>query len=220
VRRLAEQFEPVMAATAGLAADFQISDLRCQISDLDLKSVILRCRPSHTVNSAITASHPVAYFARSMAFTIRTSLSGGLGVLAEIISSSASDLSLPLSRCLLPLRYFRQRPARRLAGRVFMEENRPSRLPLHHIKTDDGARFLVEVLIRDFRACVLRSGELIWSHTLYLLDTNISANEETDPWVTGHLYGGDRETRIFRKCLLGIEASGLLRKLTSNRVFT
>jgi starch phosphorylase len=48
---------------------------------------------------------------------------------------------------------------------------------------------------------------------LYLLDTNIEENEETDRWVTGHLYGGDRETRIVQEMLLGIGGVRLLRKL-------
>ena len=49
--------------------------------------------------------------------------------------------------------------------------------------------------------------------TLYLLDTNIPENVETDRWVTGHLYGGDRETRIVQEMLLGIGGVRLLRKL-------
>ena len=48
---------------------------------------------------------------------------------------------------------------------------------------------------------------------LYLLDTNIAENEETDRLVTGHLYGGDRETRIVQEMLLGIGGVRLLRKL-------
>jgi starch phosphorylase len=48
---------------------------------------------------------------------------------------------------------------------------------------------------------------------LYLLDTNIPENAETDRWVTGHLYGGDRETRIVQEMLLGIGGVRLLRKL-------
>ena len=47
---------------------------------------------------------------------------------------------------------------------------------------------------------------------LYLLDTNIPDNAETDRWVTGHLYGGDRETRIVQEMLLGIGGVRLLRK--------
>jgi starch phosphorylase len=48
---------------------------------------------------------------------------------------------------------------------------------------------------------------------LYLLDTNIPENVETDRWVTGHLYGGDRETRVVQEMLLGIGGVRLLRRL-------
>jgi starch phosphorylase len=49
--------------------------------------------------------------------------------------------------------------------------------------------------------------------SLYLLDTNIPNNDETDRWVTGHLYGGDRETRVVQEMMLGIGGVRLLRKL-------
>src|SRR5436309_9649924 len=48
---------------------------------------------------------------------------------------------------------------------------------------------------------------------LYLLDTNVEANEETDRLVTGHLYGGDSETRVVQEMLLGIGGVRLLRRL-------
>jgi len=63
-----------------------------------------------------------------------------------------------------------------------------------------------EVLAQVWRADVGRV-------PLYLLDTNIPENVETDRWVTGHLYGGDRETRIVQEMLLGIGGVRLLRKL-------
>jgi len=48
---------------------------------------------------------------------------------------------------------------------------------------------------------------------LYLLDTNVAENEETDRLVTGHLYGGDRETRMVQEKMLGIGGARLLRRL-------
>src|SRR5688572_33238197 len=66
--------------------------------------------------------------------------------------------------------------------------------------------FPYTTLFRSWRADVGRV-------TLYLLDTNIPDNVETDRWVTGHLYGGDRETRIVQEMLLGIGGVRLLRKL-------
>src|SRR3989442_5332991 len=48
---------------------------------------------------------------------------------------------------------------------------------------------------------------------LYLLDTDVAENEEVDRLVTGHLYGGDRETRLVQEQMLGIGGARLLRKL-------
>ncbi|HEY8184639.1 MAG TPA: alpha-glucan family phosphorylase [Pyrinomonadaceae bacterium] len=215
VRRLAEQFDQYMAATAGLAADFKsrISDFKSQI--LDLKSENPDAGPTHT-NSAISAEHPVAYFCAE--YGVHNSLplySGGLGVLAGDHLKSASDLSLPLVAVglLYHYGYFRQRLSREGWQEEFYGETVPTRLPLHHIKTDDGEPLLVEVLIRDrtVRAQVWRAD--VGRIPLYLLDTNIGANEETDRWVTGHLYGGDRETRIVQEMLLGIGGVRLLRRL-------
>jgi glycogen phosphorylase len=202
VRRLAEQFDLYMDATALLTAD-----LRSRISD-----------PGRNPNktSAITPEHPVAYFCAE--FGVHNSLplySGGLGVLAGDHLKSASDLGLPLVAVglLYHYGYFRQRLSREGWQEEFYGETDPAQLPLYQIKADDGTPLLVEVLIRErtVRAQVWRAD--IGRVPLYLLDTNIAANEETDRWVTGHLYGGDRETRIVQEMLLGIGGVRLLRKL-------
>jgi glycogen phosphorylase len=194
VRTLAEQFDHYMDGTSGLAAKW--SNLAGR--------------------SAITAEHPVAYFCAE--YGIHNSLplySGGLGVLAGDHLKSASDLGLPLVAVglLYHYGYFRQRLSREGWQEEFYGETDPAQLPLHQIKAEDGAPLLVEVLIRErvVRAQVWRAG--VGRVPLYLLDTNIAANEETDRWVTGHLYGGDRETRIVQEMLLGIGGVRLLRKL-------
>src|SRR5678815_4349220 len=89
-------------------------------------------------------------------------------------------------------------------------------LPIHLINNDDGTPLRIEVLIRgrNVLAQVWRAD--VGRVALYLLDTNIPANAETDRWVTGHLYGGDRETRIVQEMLLGIGGVRLLRKLAIN----
>src|SRR5678815_5948898 len=85
--------------------------------------------------------------------------------------------------------------------------------PIHLINNDDGTPLRIEVLIRgrNVLAQVWRAD--VGRVALYLLDTNIPENVETDRWVTGHLYGGDRETRIVQEMLLGIGGVRLLRKL-------
>ena len=71
----------------------------------------------------------------------------------------------------------------------------------------------IEVSIRDRKVLAQVWRADVGTVQLYLLDTNIPENVETDRWVTGHLYGGDRETRIVQEMLLGIGGIRLLRKL-------
>jgi starch phosphorylase len=165
---------------------------------------------------AITAENPVAYFCAE--FGVHNSLplySGGLGVLAGDHLKSASDLQLPLVAVglLYHYGYFRQRLSRIGWQEELYGETDPAQLPLHQVYAQDGTPLLIEVSIRErtVKAQVWRAD--IGRVPLYLLDTNIAANEETDRWVTGHLYGGDRETRIVQEMLLGIGGVRLLRKL-------
>jgi starch phosphorylase len=167
--------------------------------------------------SPITPENPVAYFCAE--YGVHNSLplySGGLGVLAGDHLKSASDLRLPLTAVglLYYYGYFRQHLRREGWQEEFYGETDPTQLPLRRVNNEDGMPLLIEVMIRErtVRAQVWRAD--IGRVPLYLLDTNITANEETDRWVTGHLYGGDRETRIVQEMLLGIGGIRLLRKLS------
>lgn len=164
----------------------------------------------------ITPEHPVAYFCAE--YGVHNSLplySGGLGVLAGDHLKSASDLCLPLVAVglLYHYGYFRQHLRREGWQEESYRETDPEQLPLQRIHAEDGSVLLVEVLIREraVRAQVWRAD--IGRVRLYLLDTDIPENQETDRWVTGHLYGGDRETRIVQEMLLGIGGVRLLRAL-------
>ncbi|HET7113034.1 MAG TPA: alpha-glucan family phosphorylase, partial [Pyrinomonadaceae bacterium] len=166
--------------------------------------------------TAITREHPVAYFCAE--FGIHTSLplySGGLGILAGDHLKSASDLNLPLVAVGLLYRYgyFRQRLRNDGWQEEHYGETHPSDLPLSLVKDADDKPLRVEVLIRERNVLVQVWRAAVGRVTLYLLDTNIPENVETDRWVTGHLYGGDRETRIVQEMLLGIGGVRLLRKL-------
>jgi starch phosphorylase len=171
---------------------------------------------SWTSPSAITPEHPVAYFCAE--YGIHNSLplySGGLGVLAGDHLKSASDLRLPLVAVglLYHFGYFRQSLSREGWQEERYGETDPEKLPLHLVHFADGGPLSVQVLIRErtVRAQVWRAD--VGRVALYLLDTNVAGNEETDRLVTGHLYGGDRETRIVQEMLLGIGGVRLLRKL-------
>jgi starch phosphorylase len=172
---------------------------------------------SHWRNSAqITHEHPVAYFCAE--FGVHHSLplySGGLGILAGDHLKSASDVCLPLVAVGLMYRYgyFRQRLTRDGWQQEHYGESDPAQLPVEEVLDERGQPLQISVTIR---------GHEVWARVwrvdvgrvaLYLLDTYIDDNDETDRWITGHLYGGDRETRVVQEMLLGIGGARLLRAL-------
>jgi glycogen phosphorylase len=164
----------------------------------------------------VTREHPVAYFCAE--FGIHDSLplySGGLGILAGDHLKSASDLNLPLIAVGLLYRYgyFRQRLRNDGWQEEHYGETHPTDLPLSLVKDADDKPLRIGVLIRERNVLAQVWRAEVGRVTLYLLDTNIPENVETDRWVTGHLYGGDRETRIVQEMLLGIGGVRLLRKL-------
>jgi starch phosphorylase len=164
----------------------------------------------------ITPESPVAYFCAE--YGIHNSLplySGGLGMLAGDHLKSASDLGLPLIGIGLLYRYgyFRQRLTRDGWQEEHYGETHPTELPIARVydKLDQPLYVEVNMRGRNVKAEVWNVG--VGRVKLYLLDTNIEENEEVDRWVTGHLYGGDRETRIVQEIMLGIGGVRLLRKL-------
>jgi starch phosphorylase len=188
VRRIDEKFQSYMASGTGWTID-------------DLK---------------ITPERPVAYFCAE--FGVHNSLplySGGLGILAGDHLKSASDLRLPLVAVGLLYRYgyFRQRLRNDGWQEEQYRETFPNELPITQINDEDGTPMRIEVSIRERKVLAQVWRADVGTVQLYLLDTNIPENVETDRWVTGHLYGGDRETRIVQEMLLGIGGVRLLRKL-------
>jgi starch phosphorylase len=164
----------------------------------------------------ITSQNPVAYFCAE--FGVHNSLplySGGLGILAGDHLKSASDLNVPLVAVGLFYRfgYFRQRLRRDDWQEEQYRENHADELALHAVENGEGEPLLIKVTMRDrdVHARVWRAD--IGRIRLYLLDTNVSENDVTDRLVTGHLYGGDRETRLVQEIMLGIGGVRLLAEL-------
>ena len=164
----------------------------------------------------ISTARPAAYFCAE--YGIHHSLplySGGLGILAGDHLKSASDLGVPLVAVGLLYRYgyFRQRLTREGWQDEQYVDTQPRDLPLTLVQNDEGRPVTVEVEMRGrtVSACAWRAD--VGRVQLYLLDTNIPENTETDRLVTGHLYGGDRETRVVQEMMLGIGGIRLLRAL-------
>ena len=171
---------------------------------------------SRDPNTKFTSQNPVAYFCAE--YGVHNSLplySGGLGMLAGDHLKSASDVGIPLVAVGLLYRYgyFTQRFRRDGWQEEHYGDTHPQELPLQQVNGDDGAPLRIEVVIRSraVRAQVWRAN--VGQVQLYLLDTNIPENSEIDRLVTGHLYGGDRETRAVQEMLLGIGGIRLLRRL-------
>jgi glycogen phosphorylase len=163
-----------------------------------------------------TRANPVAYFCAE--FGVHNSLplySGGLGILAGDHLKSASDLNLPLVAIGLLYRfgYFRQRMRRDDWQEEEYRENHVDELALKSVDDEQGKPLLIQVVMRGRTVSARVWRAEIGRVQLYLLDTNVPENNEVDRLVTGHLYGGDRETRLVQEMMLGIGGVRLLQKL-------
>ncbi len=153
-----------------------------------------------------------------MEFGIHESLplySGGLGILAGDHVKAASDAGLPLVAVGLFLRdgYFKQY----FDPQGWQQDEYPSmdatRHPLELVRHDDGSQVVVsvhsgrtEIRLRAWRMRVGRT-------SLYLLDTDFSANTYENRFLTRRLYQGDRKTRLQQEIILGIGGVRMLRAL-------
>lgn len=155
----------------------------------------------------ITPEHPVAYFCAE--FGLHESLpiySGGLGILAGDHLKSASDLGLPMVGVGLLYRqgYFRQRLNRGGWQEDYYVDNQFEQMPLELMCNSLGQPLIIEIEIRQriVKAQVWRVQ--VGRTRLYLLDTDREDNDPIDRWLTGHLYGGNQDTRIAQEVVLGI----------------
>ncbi len=164
----------------------------------------------------ITSENPVAYFCAE--YGIHNSLpiySGGLGILAGDHLKSASDMNVPLIAVGLMYRfgYFRQKLVHNGMQTETYFDSFESELALEPVLDENGNREKIMIHMRKrevfAQIWLVRVGRI----SLYLLDTNVPENQEIDRFITGHLYGGDSETRIVQEKVLGIGGVRLLRKL-------
>src|SRR5262245_58662251 len=167
-------------------------------------------------SSALGGMPRVAYF--SAEFAIAEALpiySGGLGVLAGDHLKAASDLGLPLIAVGLLYRYgyFRQVIDDTGYQREAYDRLDNDHAPLLPMLRPDGTPVTVAVPF---------PGRTVQAHVwlaqvgrvpLYLLDTDLDENREDDRWITGHLYGGDQDTRIRQEIVLGIGGLRALRAI-------
>jgi starch phosphorylase len=159
---------------------------------------------------------PIAYF--SAEFGLHESLriySGGLGILAGDHAKSASDLGLPFIGVTLLYRqgYFQQHVSNDGWQQEHYPTYDPAKLPLRPVNAKNGDRLVCSVEIGNsnvnFQAWTVDVGRV----KVYLLDTNLSQNEDRFRELTAHVYGGDQTTRIAQEILVGIGGVRLLRAM-------
>ncbi len=164
----------------------------------------------------ITQENPVAYFCAE--YGVHNSLpiySGGLGILAGDHLKSASDMNVPLVAVGLMYRYgyFRQEIAHDGWQEETYRDSFDEELALKPVLDENGNRINIMIHMRGREVYAQAWLAQVGRISLYLLDTNVSENDEIDRYVTGHLYGGDTETRVVQEKILGIGGIRLLRKL-------
>jgi starch phosphorylase len=156
----------------------------------------------------------IAYFCAEFAITETLPIySGGLGVLAGDHLKAASDLGLPLVAVGLLYRYgyFRQVIDDTGYQREAYDRLDTDAVAVRPVLNAEGAPIVVEVPFPGrtvyARVWLAQVGRV----PLYLLDTDLADNREDDRWITGHLYGGDQDTRIRQEIVLGIGGLRALR---------
>lgn len=168
------------------------------------------------INTPELVKNPVAYF--SAEFGIHESVriySGGLGVLAGDHLKSASDLGLNFIGITLLYSegYFRQH----LNRDGWQIEDYPlqhtDHLPIEKVSRPDGKNMIISVDIAQSEVFAQVWKLKVGRATLFLLDTNINANESHYRDICSRVYGGDQNTRINQEILLGIGGVKLLNQL-------
>lgn len=166
-------------------------------------------RREHEIPNGEHPDQPlVAYFSAEFGLTDCMEIfAGGLGVLAGDHVKSASDLGVPLVGVGLLYQegYFRQYLNDAGWQQEVYEENDFYNWPLTLERRADGAPLIVEAPFpgRQVYAQVWRAQ--VGRVSLYLLDTNIPANDsQQDQDITDELYGGGRRLRLEQEIVLGI----------------
>ncbi len=165
--------------------------------------------------------NPIAYF--STEFGLHETLpmyAGGLGILAGDHLKEASDLGMPLVAMgfIYTQGYFFQH----ISEDGWQESRRVTLrfedLPVMPILDEDGEPMMVTVELPD-RTLYARLWEIhVGRVPLYLLDSNVDKNSESDRALTARLYSSDPDLRISQEILLGIGGVRALRMLGYNPV--
>ncbi len=162
--------------------------------------------------------NPVAYF--SMEYGLHETLpiySGGLGVLSGDHLKEASDLWLPFVAVgfMYAQGYFNQR-----ISEDGWQEALNNPLTFEHLPVSlvmkDGAPLTLDFDFPDRKLSAQIWEARVGRVPLYLLDSNVEANNEYDRLLTARLYWSDLDRRVMQEILLGIGGVRALRALGYN----
>ncbi|MGH7581768.1 MAG: alpha-glucan family phosphorylase [Gemmatimonadales bacterium] len=164
----------------------------------------------------ISIDHPVAYFCAEFGLHASVPIySGGLGILAGDQAKTASDLTLPFVGVGLFYKkgYFDQR----ITADGWQEDSdevlNPDDTPLVRVQGPDGSPLLT-ALSTFGRTVHVAAWTMSAGRTpLYLLDTDLDANDENDRMLTARLYSGSAEHRLRQEWILGAGGVRVLRTL-------
>jgi len=150
----------------------------------------------------------VAYF--SMEYGIRSEVktyAGGLGILAGDYLKGAKDHGFPIIG--IGIKWKQGYTDQYVDGGKVHDSYRNYE---YDCMEDTGIRVSVEIRRRPVACRVWRwKGDEVGK--LYLLDTDVAGNDDTDRWITGQLYGWFGEERIAQEMVLGIGGVRALRVL-------
>lgn len=201
-----------------LKARLMEKEFAARVSDvlLEFREYLTRERTWCSAHAAPFLKSPIAYF--SAEFAIHESLpiySGGLGVLAGDHAKSASDLGVPLVGISLFYRqgYFLQK----IAPHGWQEEYYPlldrNDLPVDLVLDSVGNPLIVSVEMQQSQIRIQTWRLNVGSTVIYLLDTQLTENEDYNRELTSRVYGGDIATRMGQEIVMGIGGVRLLRAL-------
>jgi starch phosphorylase len=166
-----------------------------------------------TANITDTECHPIAYF--SLEYGLHHSLpfyAGGLGFLAGDHLKEASDLGTPLVAVgfMYPDGYVRQ-----LINADGWQEGTDEVLdrdaaPITRVFNDKDEQVVVQVPVCDPPIYVSVWKVMVGRIPLYLMDTDIEANDPAHRRIIDHLYISGLEQRLLQEIILGLGGTEIL----------
>lgn len=158
----------------------------------------------------------VAYFCAEFGFHDSLPIySGGLGILAGDLCKAASDMRLRLIGVGLLYRqgYFRQTLDADGAQRALYTDADAHELPVAPVLDRAGRELRLSVQLPGREVMVKLWLARVGHVAVYLLDTDIEENRDSDRHIVHRLYGGDRVTRIEQEMILGVGGARALAAL-------